>query len=349
MSNTVFVIGAGASAEIGLPTGENLKANIKSLLDFKEDIAFNHRSRQYDIYAALCLMCNTANQDIHAMKMNEILESAKHICSAIGLAESIDNFIHQQKDKPYIAECGKIAIIKSILEFERKSNLFTSKIISHLQDSLHLISATWYFPFFKLITSGCQKSDLKDRFNEITIIVFNYDRCLEYFLQRAISIYYNVDAHESSNIIKSLMIYHPYGSAGILPNLSKTPDTVEFGEEISGAKLLNISKQIKTFTEGVDADHSEIVKIRRSIRTADKIAFLGFAYHKLNMDLLASPDNQLIVKSTQCYGTSFGISESGKSIIDGRIKKLSENGYEAKFKSVKCSQFFEEFGYNLSF
>jgi hypothetical protein len=36
--NTVFVIGAGASSEVGLPTGEGLKEEISSLLNGSFDI-----------------------------------------------------------------------------------------------------------------------------------------------------------------------------------------------------------------------------------------------------------------------------------------------------------------------
>src|SRR3954468_1859832 len=77
-----------------------------------------------------------------------------------------------------------------------------------------------------------------------------------------------------------LEIRHPYGFVGALP-FQDQREGVPFGAEPVSVKTLDIAGRIKTFTEQTnDAEAEEA--IRSLIRDADKIIFLGFAFHELN-------------------------------------------------------------------
>ena len=50
--------------------------------------------------------------------------ASQHISKALPLANSIDEFIDTQKENKKIAFCGKLAIIRSILNDEKRSKLY---------------------------------------------------------------------------------------------------------------------------------------------------------------------------------------------------------------------------------
>ena len=110
--NTVFVIGAGASKEANLPTGNELKSKIATLLGMVQ-------KGGEDIVEALRISTlNDGSADI-----KPYLEAARHIKDALPLAISIDNFIDAHRNNNKIALCGKLAITLSILDAERRSLL----------------------------------------------------------------------------------------------------------------------------------------------------------------------------------------------------------------------------------
>ena len=99
---------------------------------------------------------------------------------------------------------------------------------------------------------NCRRSvrgDLKERFKSITLIIFNYDRCIEHFIYYALQNYYRLSGSESAELIKCINMYHPYGDVGTLPWVNQN-GAMEFGTEPRSKQLLELVKKIKTFTEG---------------------------------------------------------------------------------------------------
>ena len=109
---TVFVIGAGASKEVGLPTGDELKNLISKSLDIDTD-AFDRKATSGD-----SLICETLIREVPDGLT--YLPAAHHIRDAMPQAESIDNFIYQHQGDKKIELCGKLAIVRSILVAERR-------------------------------------------------------------------------------------------------------------------------------------------------------------------------------------------------------------------------------------
>lgn len=342
MSNkTVFVIGAGASAEANLPTGFELKQKISNLLDIHWDFG-RQQSGDFIICDALFeyeRKLENSNGDI-----TPFINEALHIRDALPpLAISIDNFIDAHRDNPKIALCGKLAIARAILNAEKNSSLFGKDGHGINFDS---IAGTWYLPFFQLITENCSVADLEKRFEQLILIIFNYDRCIEHFLFHALKHYYRIKDSEAAALIGKISIYHPYGSVGTLPWL-KAGTGVKFGAEVNCSQLLCLSQQIKTFTEGTDPGSSEITAIRSHMIEANRIAFLGFAFHQLNMQLIAP------AKTAQgwrrCFATAFNISESDQTMIKNQIKNIYNTHINMEMVNSKCVGFFNEFWRSLAF
>ena len=47
------------------------------------------------------------------------------------------------------------------------------------------LTSTWYLRFFQLLYEDVVKSQIEQLFDNVSFIVFNYDRCVEFFLVNA--------------------------------------------------------------------------------------------------------------------------------------------------------------------
>jgi hypothetical protein len=99
------------------------------------------------------------------------------LCMA--LAISIDNFLDAHKDNNKIVLCGKLAIARSILQGERESLLYFERQGINSTINFNSLEKIWHLPFFQLLTENCSENDLKIRFQSLTVMVLNYDRCIE--------------------------------------------------------------------------------------------------------------------------------------------------------------------------
>lgn len=344
--NTVFVIRAGASKEANLPTGYELKSQIAQLLDMRFD-NFGHHLEHGDPLIVDALRIHVRQTDDASNDINPYLQQAWRIRDALPQAISIDNFIDAHRDNDKIALCGKLAIVRSILDAEEKSRLFFEKKRIDSTINFKSLEKTWYISFFQLLTENCGKNDLEKRFKTITLIIFNYDRCIEHFIYHSLQNYYGISEGQAAELVKEINIYHPYGNVGTLP---WAKGTVEFGARLNSNQLLELSQKIKTFTEGTDPESSEISEIRRHMSSANKVAFIGFAFHKLNMQLITpEKDSIKTTPSNSCFATTHGISDSDKEVVAQQIEKLFHSTIHTRMANLTCAEFFIEYWRSLSF
>ena len=354
--NTVYIIGAGASAEINMPTGAELLKAISKLLNIK----FSHGSREptsgdYQIYRILEDIAEKRRE-----KFNDLRRKSCLVSSAIPLAISIDNYIDAHREDDIVRLCGKLAIVRSILDAERSG--YEGKgnplylISEDSEKCYYRLNDTWYLSFFQLITENCTFEELEYRFKKITLIVFNYDRCVEQFLVHAIVAYYGVYLQQAATMLRNMKIFHPYGSVGVLDVLRDAADKdqipVEFGaESFDNSTACRLSKQISTFTEGRENE-----RIQMAMGNARRVVFLGFAFHELNMKLLKIFECPKHSCEVNCYATAYGLSENDRRVIAGHISKLYEGfgrdyvvAENVNFSNCKCMEFFREYWKSLGF
>ena len=201
-------------------------------------------------------------------------------------AISIDNFIHTHGTTSGIVLCGKLGIAQAILEAERDSKLIVGDKQPRRFDKVDYtgIQTTWYSPFFQLLTENLRNEEVDSVFDNVSIITFNYDRCIEHFLYHAIQNYFGFN--DMARLMQKLKIFHPYGVVGPLP--WQAPRTVSFGGDARNRNLIDIANEIRTFTERVEGNDPALASIRQQMQEAETVVFLGFGYHSLNMELLAS-------------------------------------------------------------
>lgn len=344
----VLVVGAGASKEVNLPVGAELRMKIAKVLDIKYPDGYQRSSGDRIIdeaFRQLVKEANSLNLDI-----NPYLKTSWRIRDAMPQSISIDNFIDSHRNESQIAVCGKLAIARCILEAEANSALFVNYRESIRKINFAGVQETWYNAFFQLLTENCQESDIDERLSKVAIVSFNYDRCIAHYLHGALQNYYGITTERATKAMKNLQIFHPYGSVGQLPWQSQQ-DGVEYGSEPSCNTLIKISNGLRTFTEGVDPKHSDVVEIREALKSAQRIAFLGFAFHRLNLELLfpGLEDGQQI-KNRPTYATGLGISNADCQEIRAELGDLGAVFNERfNFRNdLTCAHLFREYWRSLS-
>lgn len=340
----VLIVGAGASKEAGLPMGSELKAQIAEALQFHYE--HGHRSRGDGlIEEALRVLLNKREE----RDINPYIHAARMISRAMPQAPSIDNYIDAHRDNNLIEECGKLAIARCILQAETNSAMWFSRRNSYNDIDFKRLETTWYNAFFQQIVLGCRTGDIAEKLSKVAIITFNYDRCIEHFLHRSLCNYYGIGEDDAAALMENLCVYHPYGDLGAM-TWASVRDGVDFGLDPNAHQLLEISSRLKTFTEGTDKTHSDIVEIRQLLAKTERVAYLGFAFNPQNMDLLYGPRTAVKPAKSSVFGTAYGLSDSDVGIIKQEL--VARGGYKLDNvkldRELKCAGLFQEFGRSLA-
>jgi len=232
-------------------------------------------------------------------------------------AISIDNYLHAHAADPFIVKMGKLGIMSSILQAEHHSTIYVD-LYKGNQLNFSNIHDSWHNTFAKMLTESIQKTDIDHIFENVAVITFNYDRCIEHYLMYWLANYFVIDLSDAQEITNKLKIYHPYGQIGRLPWQTPKGNSVLFGEQnFSAASLATLAQQLRTFTERVE-DNDMLEEMHKLLATAEKIVYLGFSFGSMNMKLLTTENNG---PTKQVYGTVMGISEPNCRVIRGDIRE----------------------------
>ncbi len=264
-------------------------------------------------------------------------------------AISIDNFIDSHRGDARLAVCGKLAIARCILDAESSSTLFVNRRDPYPKIDFARVEPTWFNAFFQLLTENCRESELNERLAKVAVITFNYDRCIEHYLHGAIQNYYGVPPERAAEALAHLLVFHPYGYVGPLP-WQQRKASIEYGAKVGGRTLIDAANGIRTFTEGVDPDTSEVQAIRATLRDASRMAFLGFAFHRLNLALLfpgLQEGEQILNRPT--FATGLGISRADGQEIANELSSLGAIFAERfHFRNdLTCAALFREYWRSL--
>jgi len=351
-SKTLIIVGAGASEEAKLPTGKELKERIAGTLNIELDEWGRLSGPDNTICKALekvIIRKNDVDANYSPPQLRYVY-AAQKIRGAMPLAISIDNFIDTHQGDKAIELCGKLAIVCNILDAERQSLLFVNRTSSRSQIDYSALEDTWFNSFMKLLTENCTVDHLEERLSSIKVVIFNYDRCIEHFLFNALQTYYGMNSARAAALVDGIKIYHPYGTVGGL-SWSKNKPTIDFGATPNVDQLIDLAAQIKTFTEGTEPHSSHLKEIRTGMTEARIVLFLGFAFHRLNLDLIQSSQGQhLMPQKVQYLGTAKGISESDCKIISSDLTRLGGASLDniTLRNDLTCSKFFSEYWRNLA-
>ena len=289
-TKTLFIIGAGASCELGFPSGPELLKRIATALDIRFPSGLQQTSGSPAIMNQYRLI---HRRDDPTGNINDYLHAGWRMRDAAEFGRSIDNVIDQNDQDARIALAGKLAIALEILSAERRSKLYVGPDSYPETINTSAIQDTWLVPFSQILTTDVRRSSIERMLENIMIISFNYDRSIEQFIPAAIMQSYGLARIEAEAIAKELKIIHPYGWLGGLPWMGSETKPVSFGSE--SGQLEELSQELLTFSEQQN-DSSLIDNIHGMMTAAERIVFLGFGFHRQNLELL-TPKNFISAKN----------------------------------------------------
>jgi hypothetical protein len=243
---TVLILGAGASAEYGLPLGNTLFRMIHQFCaNISERSTFSEIIEQMQI------------SQKHALEFAASLKGSS--------SESIDDFLAR---RPIFREIGKAAIAMALLAHEQNGSLTQMEGRSRL----------WYPYLFSHLT-GNDPTHLFSM-NRLTIVTFNYDRSIEQAYRMTFEHNYGCNSDMIDHYMLSVPIIHlhgmlgtlqenPYGCAVTVDSLRRAMNGISIVDEVDD------SRHRGPFARAIE-----------HIRAADKIIILGFGFHPQNLERL---------------------------------------------------------------
>lgn len=327
---TVFVVGAGASKEFGLPVGDGLKAEIAKRLNFYFEDGLRLTRGNRTLAQAIKQMVQQSGE----RDANPYYAAGRRIADGMPQAISIDNFLHTHQHDDRIRLIGKIGILQSILDAEKASPIFCREN-RYQRIEFGSLKETWHTTFCKMATEDVGLDAVDRIFENVGFIIFNYDRCIEHYLAQSLDNYFGIGETRSQEIVSKMDIVHPYGQVGHLPWQNST-SKIDFGAEVKQMSLVQHADQIRTFTERVE-DEAMMAKMHKLIADAKVIAFLGFSYGDMNMKLLRA---RKITPAT-VYGTSLGMSEPNTAISKKDVRIVIDGSNHLKnihLASMTCNE-----------
>ena len=196
--NTVFVVGAGASSEADLPVGAQLATAISQVLNFEV-------GRDGSVQSSDPVLWESLQQHLrNSADSQRLVPVAKQIAQCVQRWKSIDNYIDAHNDDELVGILGKAGIVSTILTAERNSRIYADRSDGTDNFNFSKLTDTWYPVFCELLASGVKKSKVERIFDGISIICFNYDRCIEEYIDHWIRSAYGIGEQESRAIIGGL-------------------------------------------------------------------------------------------------------------------------------------------------
>jgi hypothetical protein len=172
---TVLILGAGAGVDIDMLVGEKLSAAIAEKLDIRFD-ANKLINGQPEVVASLRNYAKLQNA-----QFNEYRTAGVLIKKGVHYSRSIDSFINSHRHNEKLAICAKLGIIHTIFQYERGSAIYRKERRHAFRDETK-VRNSWLGDLFNLLIRDVYvEGNLSEVFTNLTIINFNYDRCIEQF------------------------------------------------------------------------------------------------------------------------------------------------------------------------
>lgn len=201
--------------------------------------------------------------------------------------ESVDAFL---ETRPNFIPVGKAAIAYALIQWERLHNLF------------QIFVGNLYMYLFRHL---CGSDTLEDfSRNKLSVITYNYDRSFEHYIFTALRYSFGVAEDKAAELMRCLPVVHLHGQLGGLPWQRCKPEQIrDYSPELTERSIRVASDGIKIIHEADDLNDAEFLKAHKLLSRAKEIVFLGFGYHRTNLERLRLDNlrDAQILRGT-CYG-----------------------------------------------
>jgi hypothetical protein len=247
----LFILGAGASAPYGFPSGKDLVAQI--------------------LHTNLPNALGELVADLH-ISQDELAAFQEDL--RLSDLPSVDAFL---ENNAKYSKVGKLIIAFFLCKCETTDNLYsTNRPDNWCQYLVDTMLRNYSFP------------DIDK--NNLAFITYNYDRSLEYYLFNALTRSYQTIAEQECIVkLAKFPILHLHGSLGA-PDYYRQPNSRAYKPDLTAAQLLKASNEIHIISEKVEK-YTEFGHAYNLISNADRIMFLGFGYNPANLGRLRLDDH----------------------------------------------------------
>lgn len=245
LKRIVLVLGAGASSPYGFPTGPELISLITS--EHGRDPAL------------LRVLRSSGVEEESIVAFRSQLQAAA--------PRSIDRFLELNEDHRSV---GRAFIAALLIQREQPSNLL------EVRDSQR-----WYGYLWDFIETDRPEDLFKD--DRLSVVTFNYDRSLEYWLINKIQHYYGMPRSLAIPIARRLKIVHVHGRIGGIEAIEANSRVYE--PHVNEASLQIAMREMRLIGEAAESDRG-FQEAHDRILYANLILFLGFGYHRTNIQRL---------------------------------------------------------------
>lgn len=283
-SKTVLVLGAGASHPYGFPLGTKLREDILHLQTDWSELSTQTRLVDHPLF----------NEFVAAFRQSRL--------------SSIDAFLGLRSR---FSEIGRMAISMLLLNYEIYSR---HRLVSQPQQD-------WYDYLWNRLADGSWE---ELSFKNLSIVTFNYDRSLEFFLLSAMRGAYGVTQGEAEQKLESLKIVHAYGDLGSV--FSADTRYIPYGDPVTSQNVRKAAELLKVIPESRD-DGPTFLEARETLTQADAVCFLGFGFDKTNLRRLDSA-------RTCGPAKPIGINESSRKVVASCLGRTIQ---EARASANACS------------
>ncbi|WP_298257018.1 hypothetical protein [uncultured Litoreibacter sp.] len=280
------------------------------------------------------------NEGREVEKFNSHRHSAHQIIASAKQAISIDNIVDALGDAQ-TELVAKLGIVRAIHSAEKQSHFFKETHERSNEIDLRKFGSTWYSHLTKIICENRKREDISNIFENLSFVSFNYDRCLEHYLPKSIANYYGLTEELVQDYVQDLRVHRPYGIAGRLPWQNSDTAAAPFGN-VRADSLAVAASEIRTFTQGM-GDQDKQSAMHKDLMEAERIVFLGSAFHRQNLELLKVRANP----NVEVLATVGGLSASYQRTVKNELAKnfnirVKENGEKIILSDMYCEQFFRE-------
>lgn len=289
-SRTVLILGAGASADYEFPTGRKLLINICEQISGKISGPLRDQLSAYGI----------SQPD---------LKEFSNALHRSGLP-SVDAFL---ENKPDFVDIGKPAIAACLIPYERPESL------------LGELNQKWYEYLFQRMGTNLEEFQT----HKLSIVTFNYDRSLEYYLFTAIRSSYVGTDDAAVALLKTIPIIHVCGQQGRPAFLGY--EGRPYSPTVDRDSITACLQELQIISEANQRTTREFARAKERIVSAERIAFLGFGYYFPNIRRLAA---RRAYDCKHVYGTAY---ELGAAERDRAQAAFLESGMLGKEISMGSS------------
>ncbi len=275
---TTLVLGAGASKPYGFPTAGELRDRILSV---PAEYPIDHPNWQehglpYPLHPSFQLgKLERFQKDLRASKVLSIDTFLSHVFDA----------------KPDYVTIGKAAIAAALIPLEDPT-VFEGNIEND-----------WYSHLVEVM--GRTYDELCRSAEHLSVITFNYDRSLEYYLFNAFQHLHGKE--KAIHLIRTVAPVHVYGQLGEPEFLD--PSGRQYSTTRDHYSVAKCALAITVISEGMD-DSDEFRRAHSLIAKAEHFCFLGFGFDALNMKRL---DAQRFFKGERLFSTAFHMTGTQRS------------------------------------